>query len=45
MSNPHASILEMARRQGLLRPRDVEACGFSRMALSTLAQQGKLTRL
>lgn len=45
MTNPHAPILDMARSQGLLRPRDVEACGFSRMALSTLARQGNLTRL
>lgn len=45
MTNPHAPILDMARRQGLLRPRDVEAHGFSRMVLSTLARQGKLTRL
>jgi predicted transcriptional regulator of viral defense system len=45
MENAHAPILDMARRQGLLRPRDVEACGFSRMALSTLARQGQLTRL
>ena len=45
MINAQTSILDMARRQGLLRPRDVEACGFSRMALSTLARQGKLTRL
>ena len=44
MQNAHTSILDMARRQGLLRPRDVEARGFSRMALSTLARQGKLGR-
>lgn len=45
MENAHTPILDMARRQGLLRPRDVEACGFSRMTLSTLTRQGKLTRL
>lgn len=45
MKNTRASILSMARRQGLLRPCDVEAQGFSRMALSTLARQGKLIRL
>ena len=45
MENAHILILDMARRQGLLRPRDVEAYGFSRMALSTLVRQGKLTRL
>ena len=45
MEHAHTLILDMARRQGLLRPRDVVACGFSRMALSTLARQGKLTRL
>ena len=45
MENAHTHILDMARRQGLLRPRDVEACGFSRMALSALARQGKLIRL
>ena len=45
MDNAQTSILDMARHQGLLRPRDVEACGFSRAALSTLARQGKLTRL
>ena len=45
MENAHAPILDLARRQGLLRPRDVEACGFSRAALSMLARQGKLIRL
>lgn len=45
MNNAKTFIFELARRQGLLRPRDVEACGFSRMVLSTLARQGKLTRL
>ncbi len=45
MNNAQTPILDLARRQGLLRPRDVEAYGFSRMALSTLARQGKLTRL
>lgn len=40
-----APILDLACRQGLLRPCDVEARGFSRMTLSTLARQGKLTRL
>ncbi|MDP1607466.1 MAG: AbiEi antitoxin N-terminal domain-containing protein [Rhodocyclaceae bacterium] len=45
MKDTSAPILDLARRQGLIRPRDVEACGFSRMALSGLAHQGKLTRL
>ena len=45
MENAHILILDMARRQGLLRPRDVEACGVSRMTLSTLVRQGKLIRL
>ena len=45
MKSTHAHILDMARRQGFLRPRDVQACGFSRMALAALARQGKLTRL
>ncbi|MCD8503944.1 MAG: AbiEi antitoxin N-terminal domain-containing protein [Burkholderiaceae bacterium] len=45
MKNTHTNILDMARRQGLLRPRDIQACGFSRMALATLARQGKLTRI
>lgn len=45
MKNIHTSILDLAHSQGLLRPHDVEACGFSRMALSTLARQGKLIRL
>ena len=45
MKNISEPILDLARRQGLVRPRDVQACGFSRMALSALARQGKLTRL
>ncbi len=45
MKDAAAPILDLAHRQGLLRPRDVEAFGFSRMALSTLAREGKLTRL
>lgn len=45
MDHAYTLILDLARRQGLLRPRDVEARGFSRMALSTLARQGKLIRL
>lgn len=40
-----APVLEMAARRGLLRPRDVQACGFSRLILCHLARQGKLTRL
>lgn len=45
MKNISEPILDLARRQGLVRARDVQARGFSRMALSTLARQGKLTRL
>lgn len=45
MKNAQAAVLDMARRQRLLRPSDVEACGWSRMALSTLARRGKLLRL
>lgn len=45
MKDSANSVLDMARHHGLLRPRDVEACGFSRMTLSQLARQGKLTRL
>jgi len=45
MEKTSTPILDLARHKGLLRPRDVEACGYSRMALSTLARQGKLTRL
>lgn len=45
MKSTHTHILDMARRQGLLRPCDIQAYGFSRMALATLARQGKLTRL
>ena len=45
MNNAQTPILDLARRQGLLRPRDVEACGVSRMTLSTLVRQGKLIRL
>lgn len=45
MKHTHTLILELARHQGLIRPCDVEACGFSRMTLSTLVRQGKLTRL
>ena len=35
----------MARRQGILRPRDLEALGFSRMYLTRLHQNGLLTRV
>jgi predicted transcriptional regulator of viral defense system len=45
MKNATAFVLDLARHQGLLRPRDIEAYGFSRMTLSALARQGKLTRL
>lgn len=45
MKDAVSPILDLARRQCLLRPRDVQACGFSRTALSALARQGKLTRL
>lgn len=45
MDSASTIILDMAKRQGLLRPRDVEALGFSRMALSILARQGKLIRV
>ena len=45
MENNQTLVVDMARRRGLLRPCDVEACGFSRTVLSTLARQGKLTRL
>lgn len=45
MEKTSTPILDLARHKGLLSPRDVEACGYSRMALSTLARQGKLTRL
>jgi predicted transcriptional regulator of viral defense system len=43
--NTYAPILDLARHQGLLRPRDLEARGFSRTALSALARQGQLVRL
>lgn len=45
MKDINDAILDLARRQRLIRPRDVEERGFSRMALSALARQGKLTRL
>ena len=45
MKKTSTPVLDLARRQGLIRPCDVEARGFSRMTLSALARQGKLTRL
>jgi len=45
MKDTDARVLDMVRHQGLIRPCDVEARGFSRMTLSTLTRQGKLTRL
>ena len=45
MKDIGARILDLVRHQGLIRPCDVEARGFSRMTLSTLTRQGKLTRL
>lgn len=45
MKDVNDAILDLARRQGLIRPRDVEGRGFSRMALSALVRQGKLIRL
>lgn len=45
MKSTDTPILAMARQKGLLRPGDVETCGFSRMALSSLTREGKLVRL
>ena len=45
MKNTDSLVLDLVQRHGLIRPRDVEAHGFSRMALSALERQGKLTRL
>lgn len=45
MKNTDNLVLDLVQRHGLIRPRDVEAHGFSRMALSALERQGKLTRL
>lgn len=45
MRSTDSSILELAREQGLIRARDVAAHGLSRMALTSLVRQGRLTRV
>lgn len=45
MLNLSAITLELARRQGYIRPRDIEAAGGSRTALARLVDKGKIVRL
>jgi predicted transcriptional regulator of viral defense system len=42
--NPQA-ILELARKRGLIRPRDLEPLGLPRVTLTRLVRQGLLTRV
>ncbi len=43
--NRKEKILELARRQGIIRPRDVEAAGIPREYLLRLYRSGKVARL
>ncbi len=45
MQNHASIILNIARHQSLVRPRDVEAQGASRAILAKLAREGTVTRL
>ncbi len=45
MNEPMQRILTMAGDLGVLRPRDLEACGIPRAYLSRLCAQGRLERL
>ena len=40
-----ARVLALVRERGLVRPRDVEAAGLSRVTLLRLVERGELTRL
>jgi len=45
MSDTYQRILELARSQGLVRPRDLAQLGLPRVALTRLVRQGRLTRI
>lgn len=44
MSDPKQQILDLTRRKGVLRPRDLEPLGIPRRVLSELTESGLLTR-
>jgi len=43
--NKKQIILELAKKIGIIRPRDVEAEGISRMYLHRMNQKGKIERI
>ncbi len=45
MESTYQHILDLARTQGLIRPRDIAAQGLPRVALTRLVRQGLLTRV
>ena len=44
MADPERNILKLARRKGVLRPRDLDPLGIPRRVLSELTDKGLLTR-
>jgi len=45
MESQHDAILDLARAQGLLRPRDLTALGLPRVVLTRLVRRGQLVRV
>ncbi len=45
MDNHYNQILALARSRGLIRPRDLNALGLPRVALTRLVKRGQLTRI
>lgn len=45
MKTTGQQILELARSQGIIRPRDISAHGLPRVALTRLVREGQLVRL
>jgi len=45
METSSQAILELARKRGLIRPRDLEPLGLPRVMLTRLVRQGALTRI
>jgi predicted transcriptional regulator of viral defense system len=45
METSPKAILELARKRGLIRPRDLEPLGLPRVSLTRLVRQGALTRV
>ena len=45
MNNTHQQILDLAKKHGLIRPRDLADKGLPRVALTRLVRQGLLTRV